>query len=76
MAQGKELTADEYNSLSVADKFAYDTKQGNSLWTTGTAFNTDIQGQLAQYRSQYAAQTKVQSQQTQQTTQTPKQQRG
>ena len=74
MAQGKELTADEYNSLSVTDKFAYDTKQGNSLWTTGTAFNTDIQGQLAQYRAQYAAQTKRQSQQTQQTTQTPKQQ--
>ena len=74
MAQGKELTADEYNSLSVADKFAYDTKQGNSLWTTGTAFNTDIQGQLAQYRAQYAARTKGQSQQTQQTTQTPKQQ--
>ena len=74
MAQGKELTADEYNSLSVTDKFAYDTKQGNSLWTTDTAFNTDIQGQLAQYRAQYAAQTKGQSQQTQQTTQTPKQQ--
>lgn len=74
MAKGEKLTADEYNSLSVTDKFAYDTKQGNSLWTTGTAFNTDIQGQLAQYRAQYAAQTKGQSQQTQQTTQTHKQQ--
>ena len=74
MAQGKELTADEYNSLSVTDKFAYDTKQGNSLWTTGTAFNTDIQGQLAQYRAQYATQNKEQSQQTQQTAQTSKQQ--
>ena len=73
MAQGKELTADEYNSLSVTDKFAYDTKQGNSLWTTGTAFNTDIQGQLAKYREQYAK-TQGQSQQTQQTTQTYKQQ--
>ena len=66
MAKGEKLTSDEYNSLSVTDKFAYDTKQGNSLWTTGTAFNTDIQGQLAQYRAQYAAQTKGQSQQTQQ----------
>lgn len=74
MAKGEKLTTDEYDSLSITDKFAYDTKQGNSLWSAGPSFNTDIQGQLAQYRAQYAAQTKEQSQQTQQTTQTPKQQ--
>ena len=74
MAKGEKLTTDEYDSLSVTDKFAYDTKQGNNQWSAGPSFNTDIQGQLTKYRSQYAAQTKVQSQQTQQTTQTPKQQ--
>ena len=73
MTKGEKLTTDEYNSLSVTDKFAYDTKQGNSLWTTGPSFNTDIQGQLAKYREQYAK-TQGQSQQTQQTTQTHKQQ--
>ena len=65
MAKGEKLTTDEYDSLSITDKFAYDTKQGNNQWSAGTAFNTDIQGQLTKYREQYAK-TQEQSQQTQQ----------
>lgn len=73
MAKGEKLTTDEYDSLSIMDKFAYDTKQGNNQWSAGPSFNTDIQGQLTKYREQYAK-TQGQSQQTQQTTQIYKQQ--
>ena len=58
IAKGEKLTTDEYNSLSITDKFAYDTKQENNLLSVRPYFNTDIQGQLAKYREQ--------SQQTQQ----------
>lgn len=65
MAKGEKLTTDEYNSLSITDKFAYDTKQENNLLSVRPYFNTDIQGQLAKYREQYVK-THEQSQQTQQ----------
>ena len=65
MAKGEKLTTDEYNSLSITDKFAYDTKQENNLLSARPYFNTDIQGQLAKYREQYVK-THEQSQQTQQ----------
>ena len=73
MTKGEKLTTDEYNSLGQLDKFVYDADQRNNQWSAGPSFNTDIQGQLAQYRAQYAK-THGQSQQTQQTTQTHKQQ--
>ena len=63
--KGEKLTTDEYNSLSITDKFAYDTKQENNLLSVRPYFNTDIQGQLAKYREQYVK-THEQSQQTQQ----------
>ena len=65
MTKGEKLTTDEYNSLSITDKFAYDTKQENNLLSVRPYFNTDIQGQLAKYREQYVK-THEQSQQTQQ----------
>lgn len=65
MAKGEKLTTDEYNSLSITDKLAYDTKQENNLLSARPYFNTDIQGQLAKYREQYVK-THEQSQQTQQ----------
>ena len=65
MTKGEKLTTDEYNSLSITDKFAYDTKQENNLLSARPYFNTDIQGQLAKYREQYVK-THEQSQQTQQ----------
>lgn len=65
MAKDEKLTTDEYNSLSITDKFAYDTKQENNLLSVRPYFNTDIQGQLAKYREQYVK-THEQSQQTQQ----------
>ena len=64
MTKGEKLTTDEYNSLGQLDKFVYDADQRNNQWSAGPSFNTDIQGQLAQYRAQYAK-TRGQSQQTQ-----------